>query len=119
MSSCQAARSSSEKISCPGCVSRVSALADPLAARKRLANLMERTPFPRLKAVKTGQVHAVWHQFYGVPYDFIPIQQFARWFHPDLFADLDPDKTFRDFHAKFLPITYRPGYFTTLEEGSN
>ncbi|MDO1584924.1 ABC transporter substrate-binding protein [Rhizobium oryzicola] len=93
--------------------------ADMAAARSRLKDLMTRVPFPELKAVKTGQVHAVWHQFYGAPYEFIPIQQFAKWFLPELFADLDPEKTFRDFHEKFLPVTYKPGYFVSLDKGSN
>ena len=93
--------------------------ADLKAARERLTNLMKRTPFPEVKAAKTGQVHAVWHQFYGAPYEFIPIQQFAKWFHPELFADLDPDTTFVEFHEKFLPVTYKPGYFVSLEKGLN
>jgi iron complex transport system substrate-binding protein len=93
--------------------------ADMALSRKRLTNLMKRTPFPELKAVKQGNVHAVWHQFYGAPYEFFPIQQFAKWFHPELFADLDPEKNFEDFHRKFLPVTYKPGYFASLEKGSN
>ncbi|MFK0205020.1 ABC transporter substrate-binding protein [Agrobacterium sp. NPDC090283] len=93
--------------------------ADMALSRERLANLMKRTPFPELKAVKQGNVHAVWHQFYGAPYEFFPIQQFAKWFHPDLFADLDPEKNFEEFHRKFLPVTYKPGYFASLEKGLN
>lgn len=91
--------------------------ADPANARSKLEALMQRPAFSSLAAVKNGKVHAAWHQFYGVPYEFIPIQQFAKWFHPDLFADLDPDKTFREFHERFLPITYRPGYFVSLPAG--
>ena len=93
--------------------------ADLTLARKRLANLMTRTPFPELKAVKDGNVHAVWHQFYGAPYEFFPIQQFAKWFHPDLFADLDPEANFAEFHKRFLPVTYQPGYFVSLERDTN
>lgn len=44
--------------------------ADMALSRERLANLMKRTPFPELTAVKQGNVHAVWHQFYGAPYEF-------------------------------------------------
>ena len=93
--------------------------ADMALSRERLANLMKRTPFPELTAVKQGNVHAVWHQFYGAPYEFFPIQQFAKWFHPNLFADLDPEKNFEEFHRKFLPVTYKPGYFASLEKGLN
>ncbi|NTJ44454.1 ABC transporter substrate-binding protein [Agrobacterium larrymoorei] len=93
--------------------------ADMTLSRERLAKLMTRTPFPELNAVKNGNVHAVWHQFYGAPYEFFPIQQFAKWFHPELFAELDPEKNFEDFHKKFLPVTYKPGYFVSLEKGVN
>ncbi len=93
--------------------------ADMSLARDRLAKLMTRTPFPTLKAVRSGRVHAVWHQFYGAPYEFYPIQQFAKWLHPGLFADLDPDQTFKEFHERFLPVTFKPGYFVSLERGSN
>lgn len=92
--------------------------ADMAFSRERLAGLMKRTPFPELKAVKQGNVHAVWHQFYGAPYEFLPIQQFAKWFHPDLFADIDPEKNFEEFYRKFLPVTYKPGYFASLEKGT-
>ncbi|WP_026187037.1 ABC transporter substrate-binding protein [Ensifer sp. BR816] len=91
--------------------------ADPAIAQQRLNGLMQRPAFATLDAVKAARVHAVWHQFYGAPYEFVPIQQFAKWFHPDLFADIDPDRTFREFHEKFLPITYRPGYFVSLSDG--
>ncbi|WP_420894232.1 hypothetical protein [Thalassospira xiamenensis] len=46
---------------------------------------------------------------------FIVIQQMAKWFHPDLFADLDPDETFHQLHDRFLPINYQPGYFASLD----
>jgi iron complex transport system substrate-binding protein len=91
--------------------------ADPAAARERLKGLMQRPAFLNLDPVKAGSVHAVWHQFYGAPYEFLPVQQFAKWFHPELFADIDPDRTFREFHEKFLPIAYRPGYFASLSDG--
>ncbi len=93
--------------------------ADMAIARERLAKLMTRTPFTELDAVKKGNAHAVWHQFYGAPYEFVPIQQFAKWFHPELFADMDPEKNFDEFHKKFLPVSYKPGYFVSLEKGSN
>lgn len=92
--------------------------ADPIKARAKLQTLMQRTGFEGLKAVQEGNVHAVWHQFYGAPYEFVPIQQFAKWFHPKLFADLDPEQTFREFHEKFLPIAYKPGYFVSLDKGA-
>ena len=54
--------------------------------------------------------------FYNSPYDVIAIQQLAKWIHPQLFADLDPDDTFRRLHQEFLPISYQPGYMIDLEK---
>ena len=34
---------------------------------------------------------------------------------PDLFGDLDPDATFKELHARFLPLDYKPGYFVSLK----
>lgn len=93
--------------------------ADLDAARAQLQALMERRPFNALPAVKAGKAHAIWHQFYGTPYDFVAVQQFAKWFHPDLFADLDPEETFRELHDTFLPVPYKTGYFVSLTTESN
>ncbi len=84
-------------------------------SRKTLQALMEQPAFVGTKAFKNGNVHAIWHQFYTSPYQFVAVQQLARWFHPDLFADLDPEQTFRDFHQRFLPIPYQPGYWLDLK----
>ena len=83
-------------------------------SRAALATLMEQPAFTGARAVQDGKVYAIWHQFYASPYQFAPIQQLAKWFHPELFADLDPDATFREFHEKFLPVPYEPGYWLAL-----
>lgn len=88
--------------------------ADLTEARRKLAALMRRPAFAGSRAVKTGRVHAIWHQFYNSPYQFVAVEVIARWLHPDLFADLDPDRTFRDLFERFLPIPYRPGYWVDL-----
>lgn len=92
--------------------------ADHDAAVKKLEKLMQRPAFTGVKAVADGNVHAIWHQFYNSPYQFVAIQQIAKWLHPDLFADLDPDATFKELHERFLPVAYRPGYFASLNAGN-
>src|SRR5690606_27997187 len=88
------------------------------ASRAALAALMEHPAFSGSTAVETGNVHAIWHQFYTSPYQFVAVQQLAKWIHPERFADLDPDATFRDFHGKFRPADYRPGYWVSLDDPS-
>jgi iron complex transport system substrate-binding protein len=92
--------------------------ADKAEAERKLAELMKRPGFTDIKAVKDGNVHAIWHQFYNSPYQFVAVQQIAKWLHPDLFKDLDADATFKEMHERFLPVDYQPGYFASLKAGS-
>lgn len=89
--------------------------ADPVEGQRRLHRLMDRPAYRSLRAVNAKQVHAIWHPFYDNPYSFIALQRVAKWLHPDIFAALDPDDTFRELHAQFLPVPYEPGYWLSLE----
>jgi iron complex transport system substrate-binding protein len=84
------------------------------ASAAALTELVAAPAFTGSKALADKDVHAIWHQFYTSPYQFVAVQQLAKWFHPELFADLDPDATFAEFHAKFLPVDYQPGYWVSL-----
>ncbi|MDU0360163.1 ABC transporter substrate-binding protein [Rhizobium sp. 25PS6] len=86
-------------------------------SRKALNTLVENPAFTSSRAVAGGNVHAIWHQFYTSPYQFVAVQQLAKWFHPNLFADLHPDATFKEFHEKFLPVAYQPGYWVDAKAG--
>lgn len=88
--------------------------ADQKVALQRLQKLMTRPAFKTLPVATNGNAHAIWHQFYDSPYQFVAIQVMAKWLHPELFKDIDPDATFRTFHEKFLPLPYQPGYWVTL-----
>lgn len=89
--------------------------ADMAQARKKLAWYTQRPAYAGIKAQDDQAFHAIWHQFYNSPYQFVAIQQLAKWFHPTLFADLDPDASFRELHERFLPVPYEPGYFVSLK----
>lgn len=90
--------------------------ADLKEAHRKLENLTKRPAFTGVKAVKDNNVHAIWHQFYNNPYQFVAIQEIAKWLHPELFKDLDPEATFKELHARFLPLDYKPGYFVSLKD---
>ncbi|MGW9329306.1 ABC transporter substrate-binding protein [Bosea sp. NPDC055594] len=89
--------------------------ADMTEARRKLANLMKRPAFVQSAAVKNGRVYGIWHQFYNSPYQFVAIQQIAKWLHPELFKDIDPDATMKALHERFLPLPYEPGLWVSLE----
>ncbi|MGF1593751.1 MAG: ABC transporter substrate-binding protein [Kiloniellaceae bacterium] len=89
---------------------------DATEALRKLDSLTERAAMTGVKAVETDQFHAIWHQFYNSPYQFVAIQQMAKWLHPELFADLDPEATFRELHVRYLPVDYRPGHWVSLAD---
>ncbi len=91
--------------------------ADSAMVQDRLATLAAREGWPELSAVKNGRFHSVYHQFYTSPYHFVAMQAFAKWLHPELFEDLDPDATMRELHDKFLPIDYSGVFWGSLEFG--
>jgi iron complex transport system substrate-binding protein len=88
---------------------------DLIEARRKLAGLAKRPAFSQTKAVKDGRVHAIWHQFYNSPYQFVAIQEIATWLHPELFKDLDAEATLKTLHERFLPLPYQPGYWVTVD----
>ena len=58
--------------------------------------------FEELKAPKDDEFFAVWHQFYDSPLNYIAIEQFAKWLHPDEFKDLEPEKDLKEAHKKYV-----------------
>jgi iron complex transport system substrate-binding protein len=90
--------------------------ADLHEAARKLQGFTQRPAYTGTAAQRDRRFHAIWHQFYNSPYQFVAVQHLARWFHPELFADLDPDAAFRELHERFLPVPYRPGYAVSLAE---
>lgn len=88
--------------------------ADPDEARAQLRALTEQPGWSSLTAVRQGQVHGLWHQFYGSPYNFVAAIQLAKWQHPEAFADVDPTQVYRAFHARFLPVSYSGTFWVTM-----
>jgi iron complex transport system substrate-binding protein len=77
----------------------------PQAAQQQLQTVIARQPgFGDLAAVKNKQVHIAWHHFYDSPYNVLAAEWFAKWLHPDLFRDVDPETTMTDLHQRFLPV---------------
>ncbi|WP_291439845.1 ABC transporter substrate-binding protein [Desulfovibrio sp.] len=89
--------------------------ADVNKGRAQLENLLRRPAYRASDAARNGKAYALWHGFYDSPYAFIALQQIAKWLHPEVFAALDPEETFRQLHQRFLPVPYQSGYWVALE----
>lgn len=80
--------------------------ATPDITRKSLEPYAKRAGWSGLKAVRTGEVHAIEHGLCRTLFDFVPMQYMAKRLYPDAFRDVDPDASFRNYHAKYLPVAY-------------
>ncbi len=91
--------------------------ADPAAARTAMRRLTEARPgWGELTAVREGRVHALWHQFYNTPYQFVAVQRLAKWLHPEAMADLDPEGVWARLHDDVLPLSAEGAFWATLHE---
>ncbi len=90
---------------------------NPADSRLAMRNLAQGRPgWDNLGAITGGRYHVVWHQFYNSPYHFVVLQQFAKWFYPEEFRDVDPVANFAEFHDRFLPIDYSGTFMLSVNE---
>jgi len=84
-------------------------------ARASLKRAVQRRGIAELQAVKQGRAHAIWHHFYNSPLNVVAVQVFAKWQHPERFADLDPIQTLRTLYARFQPVPLSGVYWVSLK----
>ncbi|HMN82751.1 MAG TPA: iron ABC transporter substrate-binding protein [Burkholderiaceae bacterium] len=89
--------------------------ATPQAARASLARAVQRRGIAQLQAVQEGRAFAIWHHYYNSPFNVVAVQVFAKWLHPELFADLEPRDTLQTMYTRFQPIALTGTYWTTLK----
>ncbi|WNG37217.1 ABC transporter substrate-binding protein [Archangium minus] len=87
----------------------------PEVARASLKRATSRPGISALKAVKEGRAFGVWHHFYNSPFNVAAVQAFAKWLHPDLFADVDPEATLRTLYSRFQPMELDGTYWIGLK----
>lgn len=76
---------------------------DEVLARRSLVSATLRQGIGSLGAVDTGKAYGIWHHFTNSPMNVYALQKFATWLHPELFADLDPEKTRAALMSRLLP----------------
>ncbi len=84
-------------------------------SRKALAAVVRHPGLAALKAVRTGRVFGIWHLFSNMPMNFLAVEALAKWFHPDLFRDIDPDTSLKTLNEQFLSVPLEGTYWVELE----
>jgi iron complex transport system substrate-binding protein len=85
-------------------------------ARAALAKMAARRGIARLSAVRRGDVHGFAHQLLNSPLDILAVEVFAKWIHPKLFADLDPQATLDTINTRFLAVPLPGTYWVDLQQ---
>lgn len=88
---------------------------DVETARKTLAGVAARPGIAQLSAVKSGRVHGISHLLLNSPLDIVAIEMLAKWIHPDLFAELDPQATLATIERRFLAVPYAGTHWISLQ----
>jgi iron complex transport system substrate-binding protein len=83
--------------------------------RENLRAYAERPGWSGLKAVQSGNINAIEHGLCRALFDFVAMQYIAKRLYPEAFADVDPEKSFREYHARYLPVEYSGTWFLPLK----
>ncbi|WP_411032728.1 ABC transporter substrate-binding protein [Shinella sp. BYT-45] len=74
------------------------------AAQRSFADILGKGMRGALRAVQEGRAHAVSHQLSISVLNILVFECFAKWMHPDLFADVDPAETLAEINRQFLAV---------------
>jgi iron complex transport system substrate-binding protein len=66
--------------------------------------LLGRPGLAALAAVRNRRAYGLWHLFNDTPLHIVAIERLAKWFHPDRFADVDPQATLDEISNRFSAI---------------
>jgi len=83
-------------------------------AQRRLKGFTTRNGWENLPAVKNNRVYGIYHTTSRSLSDLAAAQFMAKALYPKAFADVDPEKTYMNFHEKYLPVKPNGTFFIQL-----
>ena len=85
-------------------------VSNPSAARIRAEEIKDEISeldvFSNSKAVEDDEIYLLNNEMTSTPRYIITIAYMAKWFHPDLFEDLDPKALHQEYLDRFIPGDY-------------
>jgi iron complex transport system substrate-binding protein len=70
----------------------------------------------QLPAVQKKRVYGLWHLFYASPFNILAAECMAKWIHPTLFKDINPEASLKELNEKFLSVPLSGTYWISLYE---
>lgn len=80
-----------------------------------LAPYQDREGWDKLTAIQNGELYAIGHPLTRDMLDFYSYAVLAKLFHPQEFADLDPDALMQEYFERFMPIDFQGTWFVKYE----
>jgi iron complex transport system substrate-binding protein len=71
------------------------------AMKKKRSEIMSRPTWGKIDSVKSGKVYMLSSDIYTSPRAVVGIAYMAKWLHPELFQDVDPEAINKEFLEKF------------------
>ncbi|KYB45705.1 hypothetical protein AB664_35265 [Brucella anthropi] len=82
-----------------------------------MKRLIQRTGFGQLSSVRSGRVHGIWTGLISVPpLNILFIELVAKWLHPDLCADINPDATLSEINRRFFKTPFGGPLWVSLQD---
>ncbi len=85
------------------------------AAQQTLAAAVATPALSSIAAVENRRVHGVWNFFNAIPLNIVAAEAFAHWLRPDIFADLDPEKSLAEINERFAAVPFEGTYTVSIE----
>jgi iron complex transport system substrate-binding protein len=73
-------------------------------AAQSFGALLEQPGIAALAAVRNRRAYGLWQLFNDTPLHIVAIERLATWFHPERFADVDPQATLDEISRRFSAI---------------
>lgn len=90
---------------------------DTPTARASLTNVLSLDLRSELTAVQKGRAFAVSHQLAISALSVLVLETFARWIHPDLQAEIDPDQTLAEINRRFMAVPLDGTFWISVDDG--
>ena len=69
-------------------------------------DITSRPGWDHIKAVETGNVYLLTIDLHDGPHAVVAAQYYAKWFHPNLFEEMDPQAFHQEYLDRFMGIDY-------------
>ncbi|MCA6219624.1 ABC transporter substrate-binding protein [Photorhabdus antumapuensis] len=84
-------------------------------SQERLKKLLTRPKLSVLRAFREKQVIALYHQYYDTPFNIIAVEIIAKFLHPKLFEDIDPQADSLYLHKTFTALDGNGVFWVTAK----